>query len=112
LPSSVLLLPAELEGGHTQVGEGERERGFRSLGLGGTAQELAADALELLADIQLGGVEADHFPGKAEQLTLAQAQNQEQDVSGVKPVTRDTHHRLPISGLPGLLGGRVPNGPA
>jgi hypothetical protein len=39
-PSGVLLLPAELEGGHAQVGEGEW--GFRSLGLGGTAQELAA----------------------------------------------------------------------
>ena len=46
----------ELEGRHAQIGEGKR--GFRSLGLGGAAQESAADTLKLLADVQFGGVKA------------------------------------------------------
>jgi hypothetical protein len=34
---------------------------------------LTADALKPLADVQFSVVEADHFPGEAEQLALAQA---------------------------------------
>jgi hypothetical protein len=74
LPVGVLLLPSELEGSHAQVGEGERS--FRSFGLGGAPQELSADALKLLADIQFGAVEADRSPREAEQLALTPAQDQ------------------------------------
>ena len=49
LPVGVLLLPAELERGDAQVGEGKR--GLGRLGLGLAAQELAADTLDLLADV-------------------------------------------------------------
>ncbi|MGO9384824.1 MAG: hypothetical protein ACLP4W_22720 [Mycobacterium sp.] len=48
-PIGVLLLPAELECRDPQVGEGER--GLGPFGLGLEAQELVADALELLADV-------------------------------------------------------------
>jgi hypothetical protein len=37
---------------------------------GGAAQELAADALKLLADEQLGLIEADHFPHQTKKLAL------------------------------------------
>ena len=49
LPVGVLLLPAELERGDAQVGEGKR--GLGRFGLGLAAQELAADALDLLTDV-------------------------------------------------------------
>ena len=68
LTVSVLLLPAELERGVTQVWEGEQ--GFGRLGLGLAAQELAAYALELLANVELGAVEVDQLPGEAEQSPL------------------------------------------
>jgi len=62
------LLPAELERGVTQVWEGEQ--GFGRLGLGLAAQEPAAYALELLANVELGAVEVDQLPGEAEQSPL------------------------------------------
>ena len=37
-----------------------------------------ADQLELLADIQLGGVQVDEFPGEPEYLAFAQAQDQDE----------------------------------
>jgi len=43
-----------------------------------------ADPLELLADIQLGGVQVDEFPGEPEYLAFAQAQDQDQDEGGVE----------------------------
>ena len=61
---------ADLERGDAQ--SGERKGRFRGLGLDLTAEELAADPLELFADVQLGGVEVDQFPGKPEDFTLAQ----------------------------------------
>ena len=54
-PVGLLLLPAELQCRDAQVGEGER--GLRRFGLGLAAKELAADTLELLADVQFGSVE-------------------------------------------------------
>jgi hypothetical protein len=55
LAVGVLLLPAELERGDTQAWE--EERCFGCLGLGLAAQELAADALKLLTDVEFGAVE-------------------------------------------------------
>ena len=69
----VLLLPAELERGDAQVWEGER--GFGCLGLGLAAQQLSADALKLLADVELGAVEVDELPGEAEQFPFAQPED-------------------------------------
>ena len=43
-----------------------------------------ADPLEPLADIQLGGVQVDEFPGEPEYLAFAQAQDQDQDEGGVE----------------------------
>jgi hypothetical protein len=63
LAVAVLLLPAELERSRAQVRQGQRS--LRSFGLGLTAQELAADALELLADVQFRVIEADLLPGEA-----------------------------------------------
>jgi hypothetical protein len=68
-----LLLPAELERGDAQVGQGER--GLGSFGLGLAAQELAANPLDLLTDIQLGGIEIDQLPGQPEQLPFAQPED-------------------------------------
>jgi hypothetical protein len=60
----VLVLLAELQRGEAQVGQGQWCLGCVGLGL--AAQELAADALELLAHVYLSGVEADHLPGEPE----------------------------------------------
>ena len=38
-----------------------------------------ADSLELLADVQLGGVQVDELPGKPEYLALTQTKDQDQD---------------------------------
>jgi hypothetical protein len=50
------------------------------------ADKLAADALDLLPDVQFGAVEVDQFPGEPEQLTLAQAEDEDQDVGRVQDV--------------------------
>ena len=47
---SVLPLLAELQRGH--AGIRQRQRSFRRVGLGAAADELAADTLELLPDVQ------------------------------------------------------------
>jgi len=46
-----------------------------------------ADTLELLADVQLGGVEVDLVPGQAEDFTSAQAEDEDQDEGGVERFT-------------------------
>ncbi len=53
----ILLLSADLERGDAQVGQ--RQRCLGCLGLDLAADELVTDALELLADVQLSGVEVD-----------------------------------------------------
>ena len=45
------------------------------------------DPLELLADVQLGSVEIDPIPGEPEYLALAQAQDDDENVSGVQRIT-------------------------
>jgi hypothetical protein len=42
------------------------------------------DTLNLLADVQLGGVEIGLVPGKAEDFSLAQAEDEDQDEGGVE----------------------------
>jgi hypothetical protein len=54
-PVGLLLLPAELQCRDAQVREGER--GLGCFGLGLAAKKLAANTLELLADVQFGGIE-------------------------------------------------------
>ena len=83
-PVGVLLLLAELERRDAQVGEGQR--GLGRFGLGLAAEELAADTLDLLADVELGAVEVDQLPGEAQEFALAQAEDQDQDVGGVQHV--------------------------
>jgi hypothetical protein len=78
----LLLGLAQLERGNAQLGQ--RQRGFRGLSLDLATQELVADLLDLLADVELGGIEVDQFPGEPEDFTLAQAQDQDQYESGVK----------------------------
>ena len=97
LAVGVLLLPAELERGDAQVRKGKR--GFKPFGLGGTAQELAADTLQLLTDVQFGVVEADQLPGEAEELALAQAQDQKQDVGRVEPPSVADRGAPPVSSM-------------
>ena len=84
LAVGVLLLPAELERGDAQVRQGKRRLGC--LGLGLPAQELAADALKLLTDVELSMIEVDQFPGEAEQFPFAQPEDQDQDVGRVQHV--------------------------
>ena len=84
LAVGVLLLPAELERGDAQVGQGKRSLGRFGLGL--AAQELVADALNLLADVQLGSIEVDQLPGEPEQFPFAQPEDQDQDVGRVQHV--------------------------
>jgi hypothetical protein len=43
-----------------------------------------ADPLDLLTDVELGGVEVDQFPGEPEDFALAQAQDQDQDGGGMQ----------------------------
>jgi len=62
----ILLSPADLERGDAQTGQGQGC--FRCLGLDLTTKELASDPLELLADVQLGGVQVDELPGEPEYL--------------------------------------------
>ena len=45
---------------------------------------MAADALELLADVQLTRVEVDQLPGEPEDFALAQAQDQNQNEGRVQ----------------------------
>src|ERR1700750_2934516 len=71
-----------LSAGYAQFGEGKRR--FRGLGLDLAAQELVADPLDVLDDVELGGVEVYQFPGKPEDFTLAQAQDQDQHEGGVQ----------------------------
>ena len=68
---SVLLLLADLERSDAQARQGEGR--FRCLGLDLAAEELAADPLELLTDVQLCGVQVDELPGESEYLAFAQA---------------------------------------
>jgi hypothetical protein len=49
-----------------------------------TKHEPAADPLELLFDVQLGGVEVHVIPGQAEDFAFAQAENKDQDEGGVQ----------------------------
>jgi hypothetical protein len=42
----------------------QRQGRLRCFGLGLTADELVADPLDLLADVQLGGVKVDRLPGE------------------------------------------------
>ena len=74
-PVGFLPLPAELERRDGQVREGERCLGCFGLGL--AAEDLAANTLELLADVQFGGVEVGEFPGEPQEFSLAQAQDQD-----------------------------------
>jgi hypothetical protein len=60
----LLLLFAELQRSHAEVRQRQRRLGWFGLGL--TADELAADPLDLLADVQLGGVKVDRLPGEPE----------------------------------------------
>ena len=69
-----LLVVAELERGHAQFRQ--RKRRLRRLGLDLATEQLVADPLDLLSDVQFGGVEVDQFPGETEYLALAQAQDQ------------------------------------
>jgi hypothetical protein len=82
---TLLLLGAELERGHAQLGQ--RQRRFGCLGLDLAAEQLAADPLDLLADVQLGRIEVGQIPGQSEDFALAQAQGQAQDERGVQRFT-------------------------
>jgi hypothetical protein len=83
---SILLLPAEFEGRDAQAREGQRC--LWGLGLDFAAEELAADALKLLSDIEFTCVEVDQFPGEPEYFALAQAQDQDEDEGGVQRLAR------------------------
>lgn len=67
-----------------KIGEGKRHLG--GFGLGPAADELVTDALDWLADVQLGAIEVDVSPSKPEQFPFAQAQHQDQDAGRVKRV--------------------------
>jgi hypothetical protein len=41
----------------------------------------------LLANVQFGGIEVDPIPGEPQYLTLAQAQHDDENVSGVQGIT-------------------------
>jgi hypothetical protein len=45
------------------------------------------DTLELLADVQLRGVEVDLVPGQAQDFTSTQTEDEDQDEGGVKRFT-------------------------
>ena len=79
---TLLLLGTDLERGHAQLGE--RQRCFGCLGLDLAAEQLAADPLDLLADVKLGSVEVGQIPGQAGDFALSQAQHQNQDERGVQ----------------------------
>jgi hypothetical protein len=51
------------------------------------ADELPVGALDLFLDVELGEVEVDQFPGEAEQLAPAQAEDQDEDVGAVELIT-------------------------
>ena len=82
VPGCVLLLAADLQSGYAQVRKGKGCLGC--LGLDLAVYELAANTLELLAHVQLGGVEVDLVPGETEDFTLAQAEDEDQDECGVE----------------------------
>jgi hypothetical protein len=56
------------------------------LGLGPPPDKLAAYTLDLLTYVKFGPVEVDQVPGEAQQLTFAQAQNEDQDVGRVQDI--------------------------
>ena len=82
LQVGVLLLLAELQDGDAQI-DG-RQRCLGGLGLDLAAMQLVADSLDLLSDIEIGGVEVDQIPGQAEDFALAQAHDEDQDEGGVE----------------------------
>ena len=76
----LLLLP------HCQSSDAQNrqwEGRFGRVGFDLTKHEPAADPLELLFDVQLGGVEVHVIPGQAEDFAFAQAENEDQDEGGV-----------------------------
>jgi hypothetical protein len=79
-----LSLGLELERGHAD--RRQRERGVRSGCLGFPMVELVAEALELPAHIDLGGIEVDICPWQSEDFAQAQAEDQHQHVPGVPRV--------------------------
>jgi hypothetical protein len=84
LPVGVLLFLAELERSDTQVRE--RQRCLGCFGLGPVADELAVGPLDLLFDVELSAVKVYQFPGEPQQLTSAQTEDQDQDVSAVQHI--------------------------
>jgi hypothetical protein len=58
---SVLAPIADLEGHDTQIGQWQRC--LRCLGLNLTQDELMPDALKLLANVELAGIQVDPIPG-------------------------------------------------
>ena len=76
-----------LGGGDTPLERSQARQGhgcFRCLGLDLATEELTTNTLELLANVQLSGVHVDEVPGEPEYLTLAQAQDQDQDEGGIQ----------------------------
>jgi hypothetical protein len=49
-------------------------------------EQLAADPLQLLVDVNLGCVSADVGPGQPENFATPQAQDEDQDVCGVQRI--------------------------
>ena len=98
----ILLFPADVKSSHTQVRK--RKGRLRGLCLDLAADELASHALELLADIQLGGIQVDLIPGKAKDFSPAQAEDENQDEGGVER----------LADMPGGIQepSRVVNGPS
>ena len=82
LQVGVLLLLAEFQDGDAQIDE--RQGCLGGLGLDLAAMQLVADSLDLLSDIEIGGVEVDQIPGQAEDFALAQAHDEDQDEGGVE----------------------------
>jgi hypothetical protein len=81
-PVRILLLLAYSQRCHAQ--DGQRKRSFGRFSLDLTEQELAADPLKLLANVQFSGVKVDMFPRQAENLTSAQAKDEDQDEGGIE----------------------------
>ncbi len=81
----VLLLLADLQSGHAQVGQ--RQRSLRCLGLDLPADELVTDTLKLLPHVQLSSIEVDPILRQAEDFTSTQAKDEDQDEGRVQRFT-------------------------